>query len=299
MDFYLSGSQIHYANGRPPSEYDFVLIPHRDESAPLLTPRNQVVFLYGRADPAALQRSRINSLASGVSDEPAARSVFDVSAANDALVYFKEPCEDADLTRKFFLHIFPERASDLPERRRAQGRENFDFNFQSRGAAFDGECAARVPLPNYAIASIRTGQFHGGDELWESAFVLNPDSYRAAYDAAVSREPDARAAFDLYLNEEERTLTYVKEPCADSNVEQPFFLHITPARADDLPPDRRELGFDSGGFEFRLRGAAFDGKCVARAALPEYAISNVRTGQWIRGEGEVWESTVQFGDDRE
>lgn len=409
--FLLSGSRIVSGAGRPyasaiaSGNYDFVVLHQRDDAGPLLTPQNKLAFLYGPARPDDLRRSWLDSLLADASDDLAARAGYDVYVRDGALVYHKEPCAFEHANSIFVLRVIPEAPDDLPKDRRRHGYEdltflfplwgvsfdgncaarvplpeypishikteqktfgetlwsaefppnpaihsaarraalegepaivdvfdvylmedalvyvkdpcdpmdvedrfflhiaperwregyvNLDFKFASRGIAFDGECAAKVPLPNYPIASARTGQFDSEGELWEAAFVVNPDAYRAAYESAASREPDARAAFDLHLDEEERTLLYVKEPCADSDVERPFFLHVTPERAEDLPTERREFGFDSGDFEFRLRGAAFDGKCAARAALPEYAISRVRTGQWVRGEGEVWESTIQF-----
>ena len=107
----------------------------------------------------------------GASGEPVAQDVFDVYLANRALVYLKEPCERRDANARFFLHIFPERVGDLPDERREHGFDNLDFAFFPNGALFDGKCAAQVPLPEYAIASIRTGQFvRGGNEVWRTEF---------------------------------------------------------------------------------------------------------------------------------
>ena len=84
----------------------------------------------------------------------------------------KEPCEQEDTNAKFFLHIRPEQVADLPEERRESGFDNLDFDFFSNGALFDGKCAARVPLPEYPIASIRTGQHAGGaGEIWSAEFA--------------------------------------------------------------------------------------------------------------------------------
>ena len=225
--------------------------------------------------------------------EPDVRGVFDLHLDADArtLTYVKEPCGPSDIADPFFLHIFPERTEDIhgPE----ADYENKDFDFRLNGAAFEGKCAGLVPLPDYPIAGFRTGQFGGEGELWDAALVFNPDEYRAAYAAAASREPDARGAFDLHFDADARTLTYVKEPCAPPDVEHPFFLHVTPSRERDLPRESRQLGFEARDFDFRFRGAVFDGKCAAQAFLPEYAISRIRTGQWIRGEGETWEATVE------
>ena len=299
LDFHLAGSRINYDAAIAPSRHDFVLATHRDERLPLLTPLNKVVFLYGQTDPADLHRSRLDSIAANASGEPDARAVYDLSIADRALIYLKEPCVYPDVEHQFFLHIVPERVSDLPAWRRQHGYDNLDFPFWSRGLRFDGRCAAQVPLPDYPIAGIRTGQFlRGGGELWNAAFPFDPGVHHAAYWAVASREPDARAdstSIWLHLGEDGRSLIYVKDPCSASDVERPFFLHVTPERADDLPEERRELGFDNLDFDFRLRGALFDGKCAAQVPLPEYGIAGLRTGQWEPGAGEVWSAAISFG----
>ena len=234
----------------------------------------------------------LQSLPSG---EPAARGVFDVYLADDEIVYFKEPCRQADAEALFFLRLVPERASDLPEESAADGFEQLDFEFFSMGAAIDGKCVASVPLPEYAVASVRTGQRTREEgELWDAAFPLDPAPYRAAYADAASREPDARARFDLHLDGARRTLTFTRTPCAESDIQAPFFMHVTPERAGDLPEERRASGFDNLGFDFRMRGVVFDGKCAAQVPLPVYAIVGVRTGQYARGEGELWDAALPF-----
>ena len=233
-----------------------------------------------------------------VSSAPAARSEYDiyVNYADRSLVYVKEPCAAPVTKDAFFLLVFPENADDLPIEERSLGRSNEGFLFYEFGSAFDGKCVAEVPLPEYGIAGIRTGQLRqldGRDPLWEAAFPYEGASvYRAAYQTAVAAEPSMRAEFDLYVGDDPRALIYTREPCALSDVENPFFIHVTPERERDLPPERREPGFDNWGFDFLLRGVVFDGKCVARAPLPDYPIASIRTGQWIRGEGEVWEATL-------
>ena len=295
MQFLLAGSRISYFDEPSPHRYDYILIPHyRNEARSLLTPENEILFLYSDDDLSSLHHSWRDSVAS--SGEPAAQSVYDLYLIDNALVYVKRPCSESDVASKFFLHVFPERAGDLPAERRENGYENLDFNFFVQGMSLDGLCIARVPLPDRPSAAARTGQFDERGELWNATVLLNLEALRAAYQAAVSREPDAQSTFTLYLNETDRTLTYVKEPCAAPDPDAPFFLHARPERISDLPERRRAVGFDNLDFDFRLRGAVFDGKCAALISLPEYPIADLRTGQWVQGEGEKWVATVRLMD---
>lgn len=294
LEFYLSGSRIAYDAKSSATGRDFIVIPYRDEQFPLLTPDNGIVFLYGPADPADIERARFDALSSEVSGEPAARAAYDVYLANGSLVYFKEQCDDTG--PKFFLRIYPEDTDELPQWRKRHGYDSLDFFFPLWGIEFDGKCVISVPLPDYGVTGIRTGQFIPGErELWEAAFPFDPGAIKAAYHAADSREPTVSAVFDLYLDENAQTLTYIREGCATSDAAAPFFLHVTPRRANDLPDDRREFGFDNHDFDFRLRGIVFDGKCVAQVSLPERPVASIRTGQWERGTGEIWEAEISFG----
>ena len=104
--------------------------------------------------------------------EPVSRSVFDFYLVDDDLVYVKERCNQEDTQDRFFLHIVPERTADLPQNLRGFGFDNLDFEFFLHGALFDGKCVAMAPLPDYPIASVRTGQFTPQGELWSAEFTV-------------------------------------------------------------------------------------------------------------------------------
>lgn len=231
-----------------------------------------------------------------VSLDPIVRSSFDLYALDRALVYVKEPCGTSDLKGSFYLRFYPVNPYDLLGDQQRFGYGEAKFRFLERGALFDGKCIGLAPVPDHAVLNVHAYQFYAyGNELhWSEVFPIDAAEHYAAYETAAGREPDVRAAFDLHLNRQARTLTYVKEPCALSDVERKFFLHIAPERVDDLPQNRREHGFDNMDFEYLTQGIVFDGKCVAVLPLPNYAIERIRTGQFERGEDEVWEARLRF-----
>ena len=242
--------------------------------------------------------------------EPAVRSDFDVYLSENELIYVKEPCAPADTEATFFLALFPVDVNDLPSRRKQYGFDNLDFRFGWPGMMLDGRCMAKVPFPEYAIARISTGQFvpvEGGyHHFWEAEMRLDDGvavnakefleaALRSDYETLVSGEPVMRSDFDVYLSENK--LTYVKEPCASTDTEAVFFLHLYPVDANGLPDRRRQYGFDNLDFDFDGRGVIFDGKCMARIPLPEYDIARISTGQYIQVEGgfnHLWEAEFRL-----
>ena len=108
-----------------------------------------------------------------------------------------------------------------------------------------------------------------------------------AYRAVVSREPAVRSNYDLHLGD--GYLHYVKEPCNDEDIESPFFLHIIPADLVSLPSSRQDLGFDNLDFGFYAHGNRSGVRCMASVPLPDYSISSIKTGQWIRDDDrQIW-----------
>ena len=93
-----------------------------------------------------------------VQGEPDARAKFDLHIQDGELTYFKTPCDQYDARERFFLHIVPADISDIPEERRRHGFDNMDFWFGEYGALLGRQCLAHIPLPEYGIAAIETGQ---------------------------------------------------------------------------------------------------------------------------------------------
>ena len=91
-------------------------------------------------------------------------------------------------------------------------------------------------------------------------------------------------------------LVYSRIPCARTDTRLRFFLHVVPANVDDLPEDRRELGFDNLDFHFDEYGSRLGEACVARIALPEYPVASIRTGQADWPADPAWSGEHEFPD---
>ena len=66
-----------------------------------------------------------------------------------------------------------------------------------------------------------------------------------------------------------------------------FFVHLIPVDKSDLPPQRRQLGFENWNFNFRSNGSVIGRGCAAIRFLPDYDIAEIRTGQFT-ADGEIW-----------
>ena len=103
----------------------------------------------------------------------------------------------------------------------------------------------------------------------------------------MSASPVLRSNFDVYRRE--NSITYVKNPCSLPDIQAIFFLHIYPRDLQDLPDDRKQHGFDNLDFSFYEHVVRFDGKCMATVGLPAYSIERMVTGQFVPGQGKLWE----------
>ena len=128
--------------------------------------------MYDRAD------ADLAAAAAGDFGDPIARSDFDIylddeSGYNRRLIYIKpQPCAAED--GRFFLHIIPVHASDLPADRREHGFASLEFTYDRGEIRTIGDrCFAARRLPLYPIERIHTGTFVSGEgELWRAEFPV-------------------------------------------------------------------------------------------------------------------------------
>ena len=132
----------------------------------------------------------------------------------------------------------------------------------------------------------------------EPALRRRDGSRPAAPVAALTaaQRPAAKApppAFQVSLAADGKALRYTRENCAAADVEPDFFLHLIPRDLADLPPNRREQGFDNRNFSFAAAGGRrAAGQCAAQIPLPDYPIATLRTGQYVLGLGERWSTEL-------
>lgn len=115
------------------------------------------------------------------------------------------------------------------------------------------------------------------------------------------RQPIIRSNYAVYWVD--NRLIYVKEHCSYDDAETSFFLHLIPADAADLPPERRQHGFDNLDFDLMradlllVDALLVDRKlCAAARELPDYPIAEIRTGQFYPGQEIWWEGRLVVGE---
>ena len=230
--------------------------------------------------------------------EPGSSAVgaaFDVKLHRGRVAYFKRPCSQADIDAgHFFLHVRPQHPANLPrDMRKPYGFVNWDFTFAWLGAVVGDACGAVVPLPDYPIAWIRTGQFTAEGWPWHVERLVAPaktaEHRRGLFEEArrliKPGAPAVGAAFDVKLHR--GRVAYFKRPCSQADIDAGhFFLHVRPQHPANLPRDmRKPYGFVNWDFTFAWLGAVVGDACGAVVPLPDYPIAWIRTGQYtIKGE---------------
>ena len=164
----------------------------------------------------------------------------------------------------------------------------------------------RLPLPAEIRNTLYRAYWYPPDHPGLQALDLTPGApledtpdllewARAAITAGDFGESLSDARFDIYIYE--NGLIYAKRHCAEEDMREPFFLHITPVRARDLPAPRRESGFANMDFNFTGDAVyALDDWCVALRKLPSYPIERIRTGQYNDADGKIWQTEINLND---
>lgn len=300
--YYLSGSHIlldNYGCDRRLNRVDFTIQTRYEKSPGLLTPNNQTVFLYDRRT----YEGRIDRIIE--EERPLIQGDFDVYLTKDRkLVYVSDRCDESD-TRYIFLGIpislliYPTDIENLPDPE--QDHEFSQLNYIDHYIMDTKRNVIIFELPEYDIASIRTGQYDDRGPIWDGRFfypdyLANPDLRRRIDQGLTSSEPIARSRFNIHLTND-NSLIYVREPCRNPDINDDFFLHVIPLDLEDLPEQRRRYEFDGLDFVFFDRGFIDDQRCAAIIDLPEYDIDSIRTGQYT-DRGRIWQKEFDIPERR-
>ena len=155
---------------------------------------------------------------------------------------------------------------------------------RGRLAAIAGACVVGVAL--VSIAAVERSEGRKLD--------------RAIAGAAISVAAQAHdGSIDIHWNKDGGLLLYVADRCLYSATINPFFMHIFPEDAADLPAARRELGFDNMDFLFVQHRDAVGGRCVVARRLPDYPIAKILTGEKSKADATpAWSVTMLAGHER-
>ena len=293
IHYYLAGGVIifnEYECDRSLDKVDFMIQARRDKGPGLLTPDNQMMFLYDRY----LHEERLDKLEEET--EPIFQSDFDIYLTdNRELVFISDRCDQNDSESRLMgspivLRVYPVHIEDLPDSE--PDYELFNLDFIAYRVMDTKRHVMTFDLPDYDVASIKVEQLTDGG-IWNLRFfgpehVVDSDLSRRVDQAMVSREPIISDDFDVYFTDD-GYLVYVREPCHSSDITEDFFVHIIPVDLKDLPGHRTQNEFDNLDFTFFDLGFKDGEKCAAMIKLPDYDIANIRTGQY-NDEGPIWQS---------
>ena len=206
------------------------------------------------------------------------------------LVYVKSPCPNSWESGLFFLYVQPLARENVPGVRRADGAINLDRSRRWYLRRSEEECVYSVRLPDYRLASVHTGQYAARrqgkqfvyDDHWSVTFQM----------------PRVRSVWDVYAGVDGRALDYVKKPCRPADTQARFFLHAYPLRSADLPAAAAARGHVNLDFDWGAAGEMADGACRIAAALPDFPVAFVRTGQFRSGifTKQFWSVRIDFAE---
>ena len=135
----------------------------------------------------------------GEAGDPIIRSLYDVYAHENRLIYAKSPCIGDDMYHKFFLHVTPVHMKDLSEEHEQHGFNVFDFYSNEDNVdvvTFEDRCMVAYTLPEYEIKHIYTGQVirvenADGEVSWKGPIWEDSHTFSDPLPGATPEKEDA------------------------------------------------------------------------------------------------------------
>ena len=303
----INVAQFHIDNDLPPRIARFMFLPHALSLSCLILAIMQMnrrslsilvdgLLVYSILLLFYLKIEEYRFLQQLENTKPIAQAEFDLHLREGKLIYSKELCDDRNLSQRYYLNIYPVDERNLSIADRRLGFERTEFHFESHYHSFkhsirNRRCVLAVPLPDYEIAFLETGQRH-----WRAEHASEDQrSYRRQVIGLIEDgQPIISSVFDLYRLGND--LIYTKAPCAAADRAATFFLHIEPVRREDLPEIHRQRGWDNLDFKFHstFTEELANGRCIATRTLPSYEMASFVTGQHLGGQ-KLWEESFTFG----
>ena len=127
-------------------------------------------------------------------------SLYNVYVHDDRLIYVNGSCSMDDLSHRFFLHITPVDANDLVEEHMQHGFNVYDFYASEENigsAVHENVCMVAVPLPDFEIQHIYTGQVireesPSGEVSWRGPIWEGSYTFSYPYAASTPKTKDSR-----------------------------------------------------------------------------------------------------------
>ena len=231
--------------------------------------------------------------------EPIIRADYAVYIDDRRLTFIQENCPADGPDVWFGVKPIPPTPETLPPYFPQPG---FYAPWHNQRVRVDGRCLAVIQLPADADGDLilmqRSGGNYepGGATLWQELHSLSEPGLRELIaQGRRNRQPPAGPEdFAVFLDREagRHRLLYAKAACSPAEYATLVFLHIRPARPEDLPPAAPSVNFENRDFSLDTYGGRPGGECVAIVPLPDYPIKSIRTGQYIPGQGELWSVTL-------
>ena len=202
IHYYLAGGVIIFNKfecDRSLDKADFMIQARRDEGPGLLTPDNQMVFLYDRY----LYEERLDKLEEET--EPIFQSDFDIYLTdNRELVFVDDRCDQNNPESRLMgspivLRIYPVDTEDLPD---SEPDYELFYLYLIKYRVMDTKRHVMIfDLPDYDVASISVEQY-ADEGTWNLRFfgpehVVDSGLDRRVDQAIVSREPIISGDFDV------------------------------------------------------------------------------------------------------
>lgn len=128
--------------------------------------------------------------------------------------------------------------------------------------------------------------------IYINKYSENSDIFKKVLSEGIKGEALEERMDIYYYN---NALYYVTNK--NENLEDPFFVHITPENKEDLPENRLEYGFDNYDFSFEQNKLPLPFwsryKISKRNINTGYLITSIRTGQY-NSQSELWEISINI-----